>query len=88
MLQERDVHHSYSRPGIPHDNTVAESFFNSLKNESIMRENYPNSFRELKERVEEYMRWYNSERSHEYLKYVSPDVYENSTRYVQISLKK
>lgn len=88
MLQERDVQHSYSRPGIPHDNAVAESFFNSLKSESIMRENYPNSFRELKERVEEYMRWYNSERSHEYLKYVSPDVYEKLNKIRPNKLKK
>ncbi len=78
MLSERKVEHSYSRPGIPHDNAVAESFFNTLKRESLIRDDYPSSFRELRERVETYIEWYNSGRSHERLRYVAPDVYEKN----------
>ena len=78
MLSERKVGHSFSRPGIPHDNAVAESFFNTLKRESLLRDNYPRSFRELKERVDSYKKWYNAGRSHEHLDYVAPDVYERT----------
>jgi transposase InsO family protein len=75
-LLERKVKHSYSRPGVPHDNAVAETFFNSLKRESLLRDDYPRSLRDLKDRVDIYMEWYNSKRLHEHLNYIAPDVYE------------
>ena len=75
-LSARKVIHSYSRPGVPHDNAVAETFFGSLKRESIIRDDYPRSFQELKKRVNDYMEWYNAKRLHEHLNYVAPDTYE------------
>lgn len=90
-LLGRKVHHSFSRPKVPHDNAVAESFFNTLKRESLLRDDYPRSFKELKERVIAYIEWYNSKRIHEYLNYTSPDVYEKEikkTRYMSSLSKK
>lgn len=76
MLSKLKVAHSFSRPGVPHDNAVAETFFNTLKRESIFLDNYPKSYRELKERVDIYMNWYNSKRLHEHLHYVTPNEFE------------
>ena len=39
LLHEHNVTQSFSRPGEPHDNAVAESFFASLKKEELYRRN-------------------------------------------------
>ena len=70
------VDHSYSRPHIPHDNAVAESFFNTLKREGIFLNGYPKSLRELKLHVAEYIDKYNKKRPHVHLGYISPDEFE------------
>lgn len=79
-LAKRAVKHSYSRPHTPHDNAVAESFFNTLKREGIFLNGYPKSYRELRKSIERFISKYNSERPHEHLGYVSPDEFEMNCR--------
>ena len=77
-LKERGISHSYSRPKMPHDNSVAESFFNTLKREGIFLTGAPKSVRELKKRIKNFQGYYNSERPHENLNYLTPDEFERS----------
>lgn len=79
-LAKRTVSHSYSRPRIPQDNAVAESFFNTLKREGIFLNGYPKSYRELQENVGQFISKYNSERPHEHLGHISPDEFEMNYR--------
>lgn len=79
-LTKRAVSHSYSRPHIPQDNAVAESFFNTLKREGIFLNGYPKSYRELQENVGRFISKYNSERPHEHLGHISPNEFEMNYR--------
>lgn len=54
---------SYSHPGIPLDNAVAESFFACMKREELSH-NYYNSLDELENAVAEYIAFYNESRPH------------------------
>ena len=76
ILRKYRVSHSLSRAHVPHDNAVAESFFNTLKREGIFLNGYPRSLRELNERVSMYIEYYNSTRPHEHLGYLSPNEFE------------
>lgn len=80
VLAKRAVSHSYSRPRIPQDNAVAESFFNTLKREGIFLNGYPRSYRELQENVGRFIAKYNSERPHEHLGHISPNEFEMNYR--------
>lgn len=62
--------------GDAYDNAVAESFFSSLKKERINRRSWPTK-QEARTVVFEWIEgWYNAERLHSTLGYVSPAVYE------------
>ncbi len=41
LLHKHNVEQSFSQPGKPHDNAVAESFFASLKKEELYRRDHP-----------------------------------------------
>ena len=56
---------------MPYDNAVMENFFGSLKKEELYRWRY-RSERELKERIKEYVDFYNNIRPHEKLQYKTP----------------
>ncbi|MGK0390093.1 MAG: putative transposase [Maribacter sp.] len=60
-----------SRKGNYWDNAVAESFFKTIKHEWLYRFKY-NTYSQLYESIEEYMNWYNMERLHSALGYLSP----------------
>ena len=61
------------------DNAVAESFFATLKKELVHRQAWPTR-RELASEVFEYVEaFYNRQRRHSTLGYLSPLEYENST---------
>jgi len=65
-----------SRKGECLDNAVAESFFGSLKTELVDHEDYrtkPQAKQSLFEYIEVF---YNRQRRHSYLGYVSPEEYE------------
>ena len=66
---------SFSRSSNPYDNSVMESFFKPLKLEELYRRNY-RSERDLKESIDRYIHFYNSERIHSMNFYRTPDKYE------------
>ena len=74
-LKSLNITQSFSRPHIPYDNSVVESFFKSLKAEELYRRKYK-SERDFKQSISKYMTFYNSERPHSILKYWTPDKWE------------
>lgn len=63
LLRERSATQSFSSPGHPHDNAVAESFFATLKKEELYRKDYT-SEAEFKRGVDSYIEFYNCQRPH------------------------
>lgn len=76
LLNSYNITQSFSRAGMPYDNSVTESFFSSFKQEELYRTNY-RSRRDFKYHVDEYMLYYNKERPHSYNNYKSPDKIES-----------
>ena len=58
-------------PGNPYDNAAIESMNKTLKTASIYRRSY-SSIDELRHEVNSYVQWYNNERMHSALGYMSP----------------
>ena len=75
LLMSYGVTQSFSYPGRPRDNAVAESFFANLKREELYRHEY-RSEREFRETVSEYMLNYNEVRPHRSNNYRSPNIKE------------
>lgn len=71
-LAERNVTQSFSKAGVPYDNSVMESFFASMKREELYRYKY-RSEKEFRARVDEYIHFYNCKRPHKTLKYKTPE---------------
>lgn len=61
-------------PYTPEQNGMIERFFRSLKEECTWQQNF-RSFREAKAAVARWIRWYNTERPHQALGYLSPVEY-------------
>ncbi len=59
LLHEHNTKQSFSQPGKPHDNAVAESFFASLKKEELYRKDHP-SDRAFQASVASYIEFYNT----------------------------
>ena len=74
---------SLSRTGKPHDNAVMESFFSSMKRESLYRWEYTSeaAFRKC---VFQYIEFYNTMRPHSTLKQQTPAQFEQ-TYYESVS---
>jgi len=67
-----------SRKGECHDNAVAESFFSTLKTELVDDEDY-RTRSEARQSIFEYIEvFYNRQRRHSYLGYISPVEYERA----------
>lgn len=64
---------SMSRKGNCYDNAFAESFFGTMKNE--LEVNYFQNLDEAKKEIFKYINWYNRERLHSSLGYLSPMEY-------------
>lgn len=80
FLKNKNIIPSMSRKGNCYDNAYVESWFASLKKESLYRENY-STVKELKALVFEYIEvWYNRKRKHSALDYMSPEEYKNNHR--------
>ena len=62
---------SFSRPHIPYDNSVMESFFSNMKREELYRTKY-RSEKEFRTAVKNYIQFYNEERPHSKNKYKTP----------------
>lgn len=70
-LRSLSVAHSFSKPYIPYDNSVMESFFATLKKEEMYRTKYK-SEKEMFQSVAEYITFYNEKRPHCQNKYKTP----------------
>ena len=77
LLHKHNVEQSFSQPGKPHDNAVAESFFASLKKEELYRKDHP-SDRAFQTSVASYIEFYNTKRPHRTLKNLTPCQMEES----------
>ena len=66
------IQQSFSRKGVPYDNSVCESFFKSLKQEELYRTNYK-SEKHLRRSLGEYIIFYNEKRPHSYLRNRTPN---------------
>jgi len=76
LLTKNGIVGSMSRKGNCWDNSVAESFFGSLKQENVQWQNYQTRH-EAQQDVLEYITMnYNERRLHSYLGYVSPNNFE------------
>ena len=69
---------SMSRKGNCYDNAFAESFFHSLKTE-LDKERFE-SVEEARKEIFDYVNWYNRDRLHSSLGYMSPIEYLNEQR--------
>ena len=75
LLKRNGVTQSFSAPGCPYDNAVAESFFASIKKEDFRRNFYKNED-ELRTAVDSYIDFYNDYRPHQRLGYLTPNQVE------------
>ena len=67
-----------SRKGNCYDNAFAESFFGTMKNE--LDKNKFEDLNEVKREIFKYVNWYNRERLHSSLGYLSPMEYKTENR--------
>lgn len=74
-LRSKRINQSFSNPGSPHDNAVAESFFRTIKAEETRQHFYYTSD-ELKSSVAEYIGFFNDKRPHLKLGYKTPNQVE------------
>jgi putative transposase len=76
LLAEHGITCSMSRPGNCYDNAVVESFFGTLKSELVHRTRY-RTRAEARSRIFEWIEcWYNRQRRHSSLGYMSPEAFE------------
>ncbi len=78
VLRKHRLLQSMSRKGNCYDNAPMESFFKSLKAEEIRRKIYETHEQAVRAVADYIERFYNPERLHSTLKYVSPVKFENS----------
>ena len=71
MLKSLCIEQSFSKSHTPYDNSVSETFFKSLKTEELYRSIY-RSEAELKACVSKYIEFFNNERPHKTLNYITP----------------
>jgi transposase InsO family protein len=77
MLKENNIQQSMSSKGNCYDNAPVESFFSTLKRELVYRDNYKTR-EEAKQSLFEYIElFYNRQRRHSTLGYLSPLQFEN-----------
>ena len=71
-LEKLGITQSFSRPYLPYDNSVVESFFSSLKREELYRTKY-RSENEFRTAVHNYIIFYNEKRPHSKNQYNTPN---------------
>jgi len=74
-LETLDVEQSFSKAHVPYDNSVAESFFASMKREELYRTKY-RSENEFKKSIDNYIIFYNTKRPHKTVKNKTPEQFE------------
>ena len=78
LLKQHGFIGSMSRKGDCWDNSVAESFFASLKKERVQWNCYQTRYEAQQDILDYIAMFYNSRRLHSYLGYVSPREYEST----------
>jgi transposase InsO family protein len=78
LLGRHNLLCSMSRKGECYDNAVAESFFGTLKTELVDHEDYRTRLQARQSLFEYIEVFYNRQRGHSYLGYLSPDQYERA----------
>ena len=76
LLKAHGILGSMSRKGDCWDNAVVESFFGSLKQELVHWKNYQTRYEAQQDILEYIAMFYNHERLHSYLGYMSPNAFE------------
>lgn len=76
LLRSLKVTQSFSAPGCPYDNAVAEAFFRTIKAEEIARHQYKTE-KELRDSVAEYIDFFNNRRPHQKFGYRTPNQVES-----------
>jgi putative transposase len=76
LLDDHGIVQSFSRPGECWDNAVSESWFSTLKNELIHRRSWPTRDRARRAIFEYIEVFYNRQRLHSSLGYLTPVEYE------------
>ena len=74
-LDENGMVHSFSKVRNPYDNSVAESFFSSLKREELYRRKLK-SEADLINTIYKYIDFYNTQRPHATINYKTPEQFE------------
>ena len=77
LLRDYNVKQSFSKAGVPYDNSVVESFFKNMKAEELYRTRY-HSESEFRKAVNKYVEFYNTKRPHNYLNNKTPDEAEKN----------
>ena len=75
LLEAFGIGRSLSLKACPYDNAVAEATFKMIKTEFIYRQTF-DSLQELETELAEYVAWYNTERPHSTLGYLTPLEYK------------
>lgn len=75
ILRDINVSQSFSSPGTPYDNAVAESFFSMMKREELSH-NWYETVKELEDGVAEFILFFNSYRPLARLGNIPPNEYE------------
>ena len=75
-LRDLKVVQSFSNPGTPYDNAVAESFFSIMKREELSH-NWYNTADELEKTVADFISFFNGYRPLQKLGNLTPDQYES-----------
>lgn len=75
-IKSIQITHSFSRPYVPYDNSVVESFFASLKREELYRTKYRSESKFMLA-VSDYMDFFNTKRPHRKLQYRTPEQKEH-----------
>ena len=79
-LKAKGIQQSFSRKGNCMDNSLMENFFGILKNEMFYgHESEFESLNNLKENIEDYIKWYNKERINEKRNGLSPLEYRQQS---------
>jgi len=82
-LDENFMIQSMSRKGNCWDNACAESFFSTLKNEEVFLQSYKTR-NDARKRIFEYIAvFYNRQRSHSFLDYLSPEEFESDGTWIK-----
>jgi putative transposase len=75
-LDNHGIHCSMSRPGNCYDNAPAESFFATFKTELVQHRHYATHAQATTDIFEWIECWYNRQRRHSSLNYLSPEAFE------------